>query len=295
MSVDRVLIFFIKSAQQILRVLPEKACIFIGKSLGRLAFLFMRYRRGIARTNIKRVFPGLGDRKISAIARRNFEKFGINVIEFLLMPFVTNREITERFSIEGRHHFDEALQKGRGAIVLAFHFANWEVTGIISKLLGYDIITLARPLKKHALLNNFLNNLRGSMGVTVIVNENTGKEVIKRLKENKLIAILGDQREKSSEGVFVELFGAQVSTSKGVAVIAMKTATTVVPIYAVRKGFLRYTIVCGTPLEMERRGHIEEMIAKNMRKVNAFLENIIRQYPDEWFWVHRRWGKRTYL
>lgn len=294
MFVDRALILFIKSLQQILRVLPERTCISAGRLLGKLAFVFMRYRKGIALSNLKRVFKDLPDAEINSIAKSNFEKFGINVIEFLLMPFITDKEIPVRFSLEGKHHLEEALQKGKGAILLAFHFANWEITGILSKLLGHDIVALARPLKRRALLNNFLNNLRASTGLTIIVNENTGKEVMKLLKENKLVGILGDQREKSSQGVFVELFGAQVSTSKGTAVIAMKTSTTVVPIYAVRKGFLRYTIMCGNPLEMERKGNIEELIAKNMRKVNAFLETIIRQYPDEWFWVHRRWGKREY-
>ena len=167
------------------------------------------------------------------------------------------------------------------------------MTGIISKLLGRDIIALARPLKRRVLLNNFLNNLRASTGLTIIVNENTGKEVMKLLKENKIVAILGDQREKSSRGVFVELFGTKVSTSKGVAAIGMKTGTAVIPVYAVRKGFLRYTFVCSKPIEMERKGNIEELIEKNTRKINAFLETIIRQYPDEWFWVHRRWGKRS--
>ena len=179
MFVDRALIFFIKSLQQILRVLPERTCISAGRLLGKLAFVFMRYRKKIALSNLKRVFKDLPDAEINSIAKSNFEKFGINVIEFLLMPFITDKEIPARFSMEGKHHLEEALQKGKGAIMLAFHFANWEVTGIISKLLGHDIVALARPPKRRALLNDFLNNLRASTGVTIIVNENTGKEVMK--------------------------------------------------------------------------------------------------------------------
>jgi KDO2-lipid IV(A) lauroyltransferase len=266
----------------------------MGKFIGRLAFILLRSRKRIALSNIKRVFTDLSDEEIKVTAKSNFEKLGINVIEFLLMPFIRDRQIPERFTVEGREFFEEALDKGRGAIALGFHFGNWEVSGIISKLLGRDIIALARPLKKQILLNTFLNHLRGSTGLTVIVNENTGKEVMKLLKENRIVAILGDQREKSSRGVFVELFGTKVSTSKGTAMIAMKTGASVIPVYAVRKGFLRYTFVCANPIEMERKGDIGELIKKNTRKINAFLETIIRQYPDEWFWVHRRWGKRSY-
>ena len=263
----------------------------MGKFLGRLTFILLRNRKKVALSNIKRVFIDFSDEKIRATAKSNFEKLGINVIEFLLMPFIKDREIPERFTVEGKEFFEEALLKGKGAIALGFHFGNWEVTGIVSKLLGHNIVALARPLKKQVLLNNFLNNLRGSTGLTIIVNENTGKEVMKLLRENKIVAILGDQREKSSRGVFVEFFGTKVPTSKGTTMIAMKTGAPVIPVYAIRKGFLRYTFVCGNPLKMERTGNIGELIEKNTRKINAFLETIIKQYPDEWFWVHKRWRK----
>ena len=182
MFVDYILIFVIKSLQQILRVLPEKAQLSTGKFIGRLAFILLRNRKIVALSNLKRVFTDLSDKEIKATAKSNFEKLGTNVIEFLLMPFIRDRQIPERFTVEGREFFEEALHKGKGAIALGFHFGNWEVTGIISKLLGHDIVALARPLKKQVLLNNFLNRLRGSTGLTIIVNENTGKEVMKLLK-----------------------------------------------------------------------------------------------------------------
>jgi KDO2-lipid IV(A) lauroyltransferase len=291
--VDCILIFVIKSFQQVLRVLPEKAQLSIGIFIGKLAFILLRTRKKVALSNIKRVFTGLSDKEIKATAKSNFEKLGTNVIEFLLMPFIEDGQVCKRFTVEGREFFEEALLKGKGAIALGFHFGNWEVTGIVSKLLGHNIVALARPLKKQVLLNNFLNHLRESTGLTIIVNENTGRMVMRLLKENKLVAILSDQREKRSRGVFVELFGTKVPTSKGTAMIAMKTGAPVIPVYAVRKGFLSYTIVCANPIEMERTGNIEELVEKNTRKINVFLETIIREYPDEWFWVHSRWGRRN--
>jgi KDO2-lipid IV(A) lauroyltransferase len=291
--VDLLLIFIIKALQQSLRILPESIQLFEGEMLGRLAFFFLRGRRKVALSNIKRVFPHLPDREITSIAKRNFEKLGINVIELLLATYLSHTKMLERFTIEGIEFFEEALKKGKGVIVLTFHFANWEVAGIASNLLQHDVIALARPLKKHRLLNNFLNRLRKSAGLTIIVNENVAQEVMRLLKENKVVVILGDQREKRSRGVFVDFFGTKVSTSKGMAMIGMKTKSPVLPVYPVRKGFLRYTYVCGPPIEMERGGNIEDLITKNTRKINAFLETIILKYPDEWFWVHRRWGRRN--
>lgn len=292
MLIGALLIVTIKIFQQSLRLLPEKGQSFIGKSFGRLCFIVLRNRRGVAIANIKRVFHNKSAAEATSIARSHFEKLGVLAIEFLLVPFLDDTELHKRFTLEGRSFFDEALVRGNGVIGLGFHFGNWEVSGVVARLLKHDIIALARPLKKNVLLNEFLNNLRKSTGLTIIVNRNIAKTVMKLLKENKIVAMLADQREKRSLGVWVDFFGTKVPTSKGVAMIAMKTGSPVIPAYPVRKGFLRYTFVCGPPIEMERKGNIDDLVVINTRKINAFLESIILEYPDEWFWVHRRWGRK---
>ncbi len=291
MVADFIIITFIKLLQQCLRVLPEAAQRAVGRSMGAAGFAFIKSRRDIAINNIMRVFPELTRKDAGDIALSCFKKLGTNMIELLLAPYIPAEEVPRRFSLEPQHIVEKTLASGKGVIALTFHFGNWEILGITSKLLNQPVVALARPLKKHVRLNTFLNRLRESTGLTIIVNANTGKEVMRRLKSNHIVAILGDQREKRSRGVFVDLFGYKVPTSKGTAMIGMKTGCIVVPCYPVRKGFLRYAIVCGEPIVMEREGDIEELVEKNTRKINAFLEDIIRKYPDEWFWVHQRWGR----
>jgi len=288
---DLVIIAIIKLLQLCLRILPEGASRATGRSMGTAGFALLKKRRNIAINNVRRAFPDITRADARDIALSCFKNLGTNMIELLLAPFVPADEVPKRFSLEPQHIVDETLGSGRGVIALTFHFGNWEILGITSKLLNQPVVALARPLKRHVRLNSFLNGLRESTGLTIIVNANTGKEVMRRLKNNYIVAILGDQREKRSRGVFVEFFGQKVPTSKGTAMIGMKTGCIVVPCYPVRKGFLRYTIVCGEPIVMERQGDIDELIEKNTRKINAFLEGIIRQYPDEWFWVHQRWGR----
>ncbi len=292
MFIDFLLIAIVKTLQQIIRILPEHLQRAAGLVFGRLAFLILKNRRDVALSNIRRVFNNLGDDEVRSIARRCFENLGINFIELLIVPYVPKHEYADRFTIENRHYIDEALKLNKGIIALIFHYANWEVMGIASNLLQNDVIVLARPLKRHKRINEFLNGLRSSTGLKIIPNADTAKDVMRYLKENKIIAILADQREKRSRGVFVELFSEKVPTSKGIAAIGMKTGTPVIPMHFVREGFLRYRVVCNEPIEMERKGDIEESIYRNTRKINAFLESIIVKKPDEWFWVHRRWGRK---
>ena len=271
--------------------MPENSQRSIGMLLGRFAFLILRKRRRVAVSNIRRVFKEYDENEAAGVAQRCFEKLGINLVEALLLPYVPREDYPNRFRVENAVYMDQALGLGKGVMAVVFHYANWEIMGVASWFLKRPVVVLARPLKRHKLINKFMNSLRESSGLTVIPNENTGKAVIRHLKDNRIIAILGDQREKRSRGVNVEFFGEPVPTTRGIAAIAMKTGTPVVPFYFVREGFLRYKIVCSPPIEMERKGDIDELIRKNTRKINAFLEGIILEHPDEWFWVHRRWGR----
>lgn len=292
MLIDLILIAILGTLQQTLRILPEDLQQKIGIFFGRLGFFFLKNRRKIAIANIKRVFHDYDDARAVATAKSCFEKLGTNFVELILLPYLSREEYGTRFTIENKHYFDEALKAGKGIIALIFHYGNWEIMGVASRTLKRDVIALARPLKKHAMLNRFLNGIRESMGPRIILNANTSREVMKNLKENKIIAILGDQREKRSRGVFVEFFGEKVSTTRGIATIGMKTGASVLPFYPRRKGFMQYTIVCGAPLDFQRKGDINGLVYENTRKINAFLESIILQNPDEWFWVHRRWGRK---
>ncbi|HOV90177.1 MAG TPA: lysophospholipid acyltransferase family protein [Syntrophorhabdaceae bacterium] len=293
MILDLFLILIIKTIQQCIRFLPETLQRGFGVFLGRLAYRILKKRRLVAISNLKRVFNDRDDQDIQSMARRCFEKFGINFVEMLLIPYLKKDEYKERFSLENRDHIDKALSKGKGILAVIFHYSNWEIMGISSVLLQQDVIVLARPLKRHILLNNFLNKIRATSGLKIIPNEGTGRDIMRHLKENKIVAVLADQREKRSKGVYVDFFGEKVSTNRGIAVVAMKTGSPVIPVYLVREGFLRYRVVCNEPLVMERKGNMDELIRENLRKINVFLESIIIDAPDEWFWVHRRWGRNT--
>jgi KDO2-lipid IV(A) lauroyltransferase len=292
--VDLLLICFIKAFQQFLRLLPEKACILTGVMLGRSGFLFLGKRRRVAIDNARRISPALSPSQAKSVARSCFEKLGINSLETLLFPFVPKEEYDKRFRLEKKGDVDAVLQANQGVLALGFHYSNWEITGVASFLLKRDIVALARPLKGHVALNGFLNRLRASTGLTIIPNKETARDVVRLLRENHVVAFLGDQREKRSKAVWVELFGQKVPTSKGIVAIAMKTGAPIVPIYARRDGFLRYTIVYNEPLRIERKGApLNELIYRNARKINAFLEEIVTESPDEWFLVHRRFGRDT--
>jgi Kdo2-lipid IVA lauroyltransferase/acyltransferase len=291
--IDTILVSLIRGFQLFLRPLPDRVSRGIGASLGRIGFFLLRERRNIAIANAGRISPTLSIVDATSVARRSFENLGVNFVEILLFPYIDKEEYPLRFRLEKRGSVDEALKAGGGALILGFHYSNWEIMGIASFLLNREIVALARPLKGKAKLNDFLNHLRSSAGLTIIPNKDTARDVMRLLREDRMVAFLGDQREKRSRGVWVEFFGQKVPTSKGIVALAMKTGAPVIPIYSRRDGFLRYTIICDEPLPIERKGaDKDELIYRNARSVNALLERVVSAHPEEWFLVHRRFGRR---
>ena len=294
MAVDLLSLLAVKLFQQFLRILPEKWAEGVGASLGRIALRFLPRREKIARANVKRIRKGIADAQARALVRSCFEKLGINFAELLLIPYLPRKEFPTRFRMENIHLVEEAMSLNKGILALVFHYGNWEIMGIASFLLHREVIALARPLKGQRFLQGFINRLRAATGLTVIPNQDTARDAMKYLRDNRIVAILGDQREKRSKGVFVEFFGEKVPTSKGIVMLAMRTGAPMVPVYLRREGFLRYAMVYSKPIEIERKGNIEELVYKNARKVNAFLESLVEEHPEEWFLVHRRFGRDAY-
>jgi KDO2-lipid IV(A) lauroyltransferase len=291
---DLFLLLVIKLFQQFVRIVPETSATRIGAGLGRIALRLLARRRKIAMANVRRIAKDLSDAQAEAVVHSCFEKLGINFVELLLIPYVSKKEFPRRFRMENVRHVEEATRLNKGILALVFHYGNWEIMGIASFLLQREVIALARPLKGQKHLQSFVNHLRAATGLTVIPNQDTARDAMKYLRENRIVAILGDQREKRSKGVFVEFFGEKVPTSKGIVALAMRTGSPVIPVYLRREGFLRYTIVFCAPIEIERKGNIEELIYRNARKINAFLETLVTAHPDEWFLVHRRFGRDAY-
>jgi Kdo2-lipid IVA lauroyltransferase/acyltransferase len=290
--IDPFLIALIKSFQLLLRILPERYARAAGVTLGRMGYFLLPRRRKAAAENALRIQPSLSEQEARRIARKSFDGLGIMLVEVLLFPFLTRKEIRDRFLLEKKDGADDVIKSGVGFFALGLHYSNWEITGVVSLLLNRQCVALARPLKGHERLNRFVIGLREATGLKIIPNRETARDVMRLLREGQMVAFLGDQREKRSKAVWVELFGHTVPTSKGLVTLAMKTGAPVVPIYLKRRGFLRYTVVCDEPLAIERSGATrDELISRNARQVNALIERVVAEVPQDWFLVHRRFGR----
>ena len=266
--------------------LSLRRALFTG--LFRLFFHLVPRQRLIAVYNLRRAFPEKSDDEILRIARGVYRNMGIMAAEFFDVPRLTKENIGELVEPEGLEHCLKALEKGRGVLFFTAHFSNWELSAAAAALLIKPVVAIYRTLD-NALLDHLVLRVRSATGNTLIPKEHSMRTMIRSLKRNEIVGILIDQNVAWNEGVFVDFFGRPACTTNGLALLALHTGAPVLPGYIVRLPDGRYRLVIGPEVEITRTGDRAEDVLANTQRFTKVIEETVRRYPDQWFWVHQRW------
>jgi KDO2-lipid IV(A) lauroyltransferase len=275
-------------------LLPEDFALWLGRQLGKGIYYLDVEHRKVAIQNLHTAF---GQEKsaieIRGIAKRTFQNLGMMTIEFFRIPKMDMKVFKRKVKIEGLAEALALLKKKKGALLLISHFGNWELMGLMSKVIGSPIMVIAKPMKRNEWVDQFITKIRNASGLEVISTINASRKVMKALSQNRVVGTLIDQRAKRSEGIWIDFFGRKAPTTPGLAVLAMKTRAPVLPVFLVRDGFHKHRLIIKEPLSLIHTGDIKKDVEANTQLFNHTLESMIRQYPDQWFWVHRRWERKA--
>ena len=261
--------------------------------LGEMLFCFDKKHRDIAIGNLTYAF---GCQKqppeIKKIARQVFINLMQVVFEIGWSLKLKESQFAEHFKIDGYHHIKSAYEKGRGVLALTAHFGNWELLTIIAAMIRFPLNIVVRPLDFKP-LDHFIFNLRTRYGGKIIPKQRSFRTIIKCLNRGEMVALLMDQNVDWYEGVFVDFMGHRACTNKGLALLALKTGAPVIPVFMIRekKGF---RAEFGPEIPTLKTGDKQKDVEMNTREYNRVIENIIRRYPDQWFWIHQRWKTKPY-
>ena len=273
---------------------PEDFALWLGRQLGKGIYYLDVEHRKVAIQNLHTAF---GQEKsaseIQGIAKRTFQNLGMMTFEFFRIPKMDMKAFKRKVKIEGLAEALPLLEKKKGALLLISHFGNWELMGLMSKVIGSPIMVIAKPMKRNEWVDQFITKIRNASGLEVISTINASRKVTKALSQNRVVGTLIDQRAKRSEGIWVDFFGKKAPTTPGLAVLAMKTRAPVLPVFMVRDGFHKHRLIIKEPLALIHTGDIKKDVEANTQLFNHTLESMIRQYPDQWFWVHRRWERKA--
>lgn len=273
--------------------MPWSKIVYPARLTGLLWYLTDHHRRTIAHKNLSIAFGDILDE--DARTRLCRENFCHIVRVFLELPhvFSMNASNVNRYiTIHGAENLYRALEKKRGALVLASHFGNWELMSVGFSLIHFPLDVIARPLE-NPLANTLITRIRSTGGNRILSKKGSLREILRALHEGRGVAVLLDQNAAAHEGVFVPFFGKTASTHKMMALLALRTRAPVVPVYNVRKPSGRYHMYLDPEIPLRVTGDMETDIRENTSLYNSVMERYIRAYPEQWFWIHRRWKTQS--
>lgn len=274
--------------KSLLSLLPRKVCLALGRSVGRMVYRLDKKHREIALKNLDIAF---GEEKSGAekkwIARTSFEHFGEALFEILKLSGLSMEKKEALLLIHGEEHVQEALQKGKGALVLTAHYGNWEL-GIIplSKVGETHVIARALDIER---LEHELLAIRQSFGAKVIYKKQATRHTLRALKGNKIVAILIDQNVLHDEAIFVDFFGKPAGTTPALATFHLRAGAPIIPAFALPAPPRGYHIHFHEGLVFPSTGDLPTDIRHITQICTKIIEDQIREKPEFWLWFHDRW------
>lgn len=270
------------------RVLPRRMMLGLGSLGGWLGYTLNRRHRSIGLENLRLAYDGqLDERAGRRLLLSCWRHFGRITMDTLGFPRFSAAERERLVQYEGLEHIRAAYARGKGVLLFSGHFGHWELTALMQGYLGMPLALVTRPLDNPR-LETMLARLRGASGNRIVHKRKAVREMIKALQEGIGVAIVIDQDARDT-GVFVPFFGRPASTTPTLALLALRTGATVIPTCSIPKPDGSYIVRYEGAIEIEPTGDRDADILRVTATCTAVIERWVREYPELWLWMHRRW------
>lgn len=244
-------------------------------------------------TGLKIAFPELSPQARQALALKSWDNIGRTFAEFPITGRLTVFAPGSRVRVENLEILEKFVQEKKPAICIGGHYANWEVMAAVLSQAGLPVHVTYRQLN-NPYLDARVRAQREVYGIKFMVRKSThagARLLLDALKAGDSIAIMNDQ--KFNEGISLPFFEQNAMTATGAVRLGLKTGVPLLPTSVRREG-AAFIVTIHPPIHLHPTRNREADIEAGVRQIIALTEAVIRQSPDQWFWVHRRWPKALY-
>ena len=270
----------------ILRVCPLGLSHAIARAAVRLLDTIVPRLRKVALINLSFAFPDLETRLHNEIVDGVFRSIARMLVSLARFPDLNRENISEWISYEGLDNYLEAKQDGRGVLIATAHLGNWELSAFAHALMTEPMNVMVRPLD-NPFIDRLVEQRRMLSGNRLIYKRDAARAVLKALGKNEPVGILMDQNTSMSEGVFINFFGKLACAGSAFVKFAYRSNAVVIPGFALWNENSRQYVLRFYP-----RIPMSGDVVADTERIHSAIEQIIRESPDQWMWIHRRWRTR---
>jgi KDO2-lipid IV(A) lauroyltransferase len=272
---------------RILSGLSESSMRRMAATIGALWWGVLRYRRQVIEENLARAFPERSVEDRAELGKAACTHLVTTLAEFLRLPKYAAGGFERMVRFEGIEHYHGAKAKGRGILCLSGHLGSFElgISAVVSQVSPVSLVVKHFPGGVDA----FFTELRESQGLKLISADHALRPILRALKDNESVIFVLDQNATRKIGVFVDFFGKTACTMSALAVLALRTGAPVVPATVHREPDGTHFVRIHPEIPLEEQSSREETVVHMTQVYTRFLERVIREHPEQWFWMHKRW------
>lgn len=270
-------------------LMPLRRAVTFGEGFGLFMSHVIPKRNRLILSNLAHAFPEKTEAERERIAKAMWRNLGRTAGEFLLMPEILSRPREFPIVWEGLEHMEKAVGEGRGVIVIAAHYSNWEILGVDIRRRFPNFKAIARPMR-NPFVEAWVRSKRGSSGMDTILHREAVRASLKWVKSKNVIGILVDQNLYTG-GVFVDFFGRPAATTTLPAILHARTQAPVLITYSLREGD-GFRFVFESPVNPPAGVAEQNQVEAHTQEIAKRFEAIIRRKPENWFWIHNRWKRK---
>ncbi|NUM87927.1 MAG: lysophospholipid acyltransferase family protein [Bdellovibrionales bacterium] len=272
----------------ILSWVPAPVFALMGRLLGSWLGL-LGFRRMVVRENIRRAYPGKTEEWRRALENAQYRSLGMLFLEMFRFFGRFSRFLETRVAVEGECHLRAALAEGNGVFVMTAHLGNWEVLPACGAWRLKVPVTIVTKELRPAWLHDLVERTRGALGLKMAFEPKTMQRVMRALKSGEIVGFAMDQYAGAPVGARVPFFGVPVGSHTALAMLALRTGAPVVPAISWRKPDGSFVCRFEPRLALVSHGDRDEAVIRNTALFVSYTERWIREFPEQWLWVHRRW------
>lgn len=262
-----------------------------GAAIGRLGWRPLRIRADRVQRAVRACFPEFSEARVREVARASYESLGRVAMEIIWLSRADRQALLDVFlEPEGWALLEAQYATGKGVILVAAHMGNWELTGAYVAARGLPIEGVAMHMA-NPMSDAFLTRTRERFGTRVVFDEDAVRRIPRALKEGHVVALVSDQGAKGLAATYVDFFGRPARTPRGAAVFALRNGLPLLFMAAVRQPDARFRFIV-RPIPIADTGDRDRDVDLTVQNYTKVIEEFAREYPEQYFWQHRRWKRQ---
>lgn len=268
--------------------IPKSYILYLGWMLGTFLYCFDVYHRRIVQRNLRFSHPEWSRNQIQDMQKRFFWHCGITILEILQMTQLTSENIVHHLRVDGERYLLDALARRKGVIMVSGHLGNWEMAWQFAPCYYQQHITAVAKRMRNPKLDRFIHSFRTRFGNRIIYKKGALLDMFKSLRQGNIVALLMDVSRRF-EGVEVQFLGRRATATPAAALLAQRCKSPVIPAFCHRTQEGELILQIEPPVEMIRTNDRQRDLQTNTQAITARIESAILKYPEQWFWILKRW------